>query len=537
MFLKIVRSAQGIDYVYVVEGYRDSSGIIRHKYLFSLGKLEDFLQTPSFQKLARRALGNSTERKIELKSISEGKVVYWGHSLIKKLWDSFEFDRFFNGKRARKRFDIARAVFYMTARHMMLSDSKLGMYESRIDFLGFETVGINHLYRALDVLAERKEEIEEHLFQRRYNLFNSHVDVVFYDVTTVYFESQREDVLRKYGFSKDGKIGSVQIVLGLLIDKEGFPIGYEIFPGNSFDGKTLIPFLEKIKKRFSLNRIILVADRGINSKLNLLKLREMGFGYIVALRLRNASEEILKEVFNQADYKEVTNSEGVFKYKTLRQRFRLRDEEGKLREIEDTVVVSYSDRRAERDRAERQRLIQKAIRLLETPSAIEGLNKRGGKKYIKAEQSSKYFLDEELIERDRAFEGYYAIQSSEENLKAEQILEAYHSLWKIEESFRIMKHTLEIRPVYHWSEQRIKGHLVVCFLSFLFMRMLEEVLSREVSAERIREALRSITFTEFSIEGVQYYLRNKMDRVARELFKGLKVAMPENITEKENFKI
>jgi len=231
MFLKIVRSAQGIDYVYVVEGYRDSSGRIRHRYLFSLGKLEDFLQTPSFQKLARRALGHSTERKIELKSISEGKVVYWGHRLIKKLWDGFEFDRFFNSSKSTKRFDIARAVFYMVARHMILSDSKLGMYHSRWDFLGFEEIGINHLYRALDVLSDRKEEVEDYLFRKRYNLFNSQVDVVFYDVTTIYFESQREDVLRKYGFSKDGKIGSVQIVLGLLIDKEGFPIGYEVFPG------------------------------------------------------------------------------------------------------------------------------------------------------------------------------------------------------------------------------------------------------------------------------------------------------------------
>lgn len=116
------------------------------------------------------------------------------------------------------------------------------MYETRVDFLGFETLGINHLYRALDVLSDRKEEVEKYLFHRRYSLFNSQVDLVFYDVKTIYFESQREDVLRKYGFSKDGKIGSVQIVLGLLIDKEGFPIGYEIFPGNTFDGKTLIPF-------------------------------------------------------------------------------------------------------------------------------------------------------------------------------------------------------------------------------------------------------------------------------------------------------
>jgi transposase len=118
-------------------------------------------------------------------------------------------------------------------------------------------------------------------------------------------------VLRKYGFSKDGKIGSVQIVLGLLIDMEGFPIGYEIFPGNTFDAKTLIPFLEKIKKRFSLNRIIIVADRGINSRLNLLKLRELGFGYIVGLRLKSADGELLKEVFNPEGFVEIQTEAGL----------------------------------------------------------------------------------------------------------------------------------------------------------------------------------------------------------------------------------
>lgn len=538
MFLKVVRSAQNIDYLYVVEGYRDPSGRIRHKYLFSLGKLEDFLSTSSFRKLAKRALGGGDpQRRFELSSISEGRVVYFGHYLIKRLWDRFDFDRFFNLVRAKGRFNIARAVFYEVSRHMMLNDSKVGMYQSRFDFLGFEEIGINHLYRALDVLAERKEEIEEYLFKARYNLFNSRVDVVFYDVTTIYFESQSEDVLRKYGFSKDGKLGSVQIVLGLLIDKEGFPIGYEVFPGNTFDGKTLIPFLERLKKRFSLGKIIIVADRGIHSKINLLKLRELGIGYIVAMKLRNASGLFLKEVFDDSNYKEIDGSGGVFRYKTLKHRFRLRDEQGKLQEIEDTVVISYSEKRAEKDREERQRLIEKALRLLESPSIIDGLNRRGGKRYIKAEKRGKYILDEEAIKKDIAFDGYYAIQSSEENLKPEQILEAYHSLWKVEESFRIMKHTLEIRPVYHWKDRRIRGHLVVCFLSFLFMRMLEEALLNRVSVERIKEALRSITLTEFKIEGTKYYLRNKIDKVARELFRTLKVVTPEHITEAEKFKI
>jgi transposase len=130
------------------------------------------------------------------------------------------------------------------------------------------------------------------------------------------------------------------------------------------------------------------------------------------------------------------------------------------------------------------------------------------------------------------FNGYYAVQSSKQ-LSAKQILSGYHSLWKIEEFFRIMKHTIEVRPVYHWTEKRIKGHLVVSFLSFLFMRGLETVLNKDVSTERIKEALRSITLTGFKINGKEYYLKNKMDKVGKFLFKALKVNEPANVTAKE----
>jgi transposase len=549
MFLKIVRSAQNIDYVYVVEGYRDDTGRIRHKYLFSLGRLDDFLNTESFKKLAKRALIEGKEC-FDFTKISEGRVLNYGHCLIKKLWDKFQFDEFFKKVGKHKQFNLSQAVFYMTARHMISADSKLGMYESREDFLGFESIGINHLYRALDVLAESKEELEEYLFRKRYNLFNNQVDVVFYDVTTIYLissglsprdnashcESQNEDILRKYGFSKDGKIGNVQIVLGLLIDSEGFPIGYEIFPGNTFDGKTLIPFLENLKKRFSLKRIIIVADRGINSKINLLKLKELGYGYIVAVRLKSADSQLHKEVFNPEGYVEIKTEEGIFKYKQIKGSFKVKDVTGETKEIMNSVVISYSDKRAEKDRQEREILINKAIKLLQNPSVIEGLNKRGGKKYIKTEGQNRYILDESLIQRDMEFDGYYAVQSSEQ-LSAEQILSGYHSLWKIEESFRIMKHTIEVRPVYHWTEKRIKGHLVVCFLSFLFMRVLETALNKDVSTERIKEALRSITLTEFNIDGKEYYLKNKMDKVGKSLFKALKVNEPANVIAKEEFRI
>jgi len=159
--------------------------------------------------------------------------------VLKHLWDMYGLDEFFSRFRnKRRKFDISKVVFYMACKHILEPQSKLGMYESYAKYINFFELDLNHLYRALDDLAEIKEDIEEYLFERNRTLFNMTVDVVFYDVTTFYFESKDEDLLRKFGYSKDGKASEVQVVLGLLIDAEGKPIGYDIFSGNIFEGKS-----------------------------------------------------------------------------------------------------------------------------------------------------------------------------------------------------------------------------------------------------------------------------------------------------------
>ncbi|GAB6184114.1 hypothetical protein JCM13991_18550 [Thermodesulfovibrio hydrogeniphilus] len=423
----------------------------------------------------------------------------------------------------------------------MESDSKLGMYESRASYIGQQDLGFNHLYRALDVLADKKEDIEVYLFEQNKNLFNMTVDVVFYDVTTIYFESQNEDVIRKYGFSKDGKINRVQIVLGLLVDKEGRPIGYDLFSGNTFDVKTLKPVLERMKKRFSIDKVIVVADRGINSKLNLLSLRELGYGYIVAMRLKGIGKELLDEVFKDEGYREIIHSDEIFKYKSIPYIHKIKNEDGLVHEIQDTVVISYSSKRAQKDAYDRERLIEKAIKMLEEPTSITAANKRGGKRYITSKDQINWQLDIDRIKEDERFDGYYAIQSSEKWLTAEQVLEAYHNLWKIEESFRIMKSTLQVRPIFHWTERRIRGHFVVCFMSFLLMRTLQQLLKGSgkdnIAADRIRDALRDMVVTEVKIAERDYYIRHKLSEIQKLIMRKLKAKIPENLTAAEDFSI
>ena len=201
-----------------------------------------------------------------------------------------------------------------------------------------------------------------------------------------------------------------------------------------------------------------------------------------------------------------------FKYKLTDYMNTVRDENKKPFNLKEKLLVTYSRERAEKDREDRLRLIDKGLKLLSNPSTINGSLKRGGRKYLKETNKMKWELDRDAISKDEMFDGYYAIEVSRTDMDVEDILSAYHNLWKIEEPFRIMKSTLEVRPVFHWTEKRIKGHFVVCFLSFLLERTLELMLKENninASPERIKEALNLLNIALFEIDRKKYYLKIK----------------------------
>jgi transposase len=170
----------------------------------------------------------------------------------------------------------------MAVSHLLAPSSKLACYNNQDRYFSAGSVGLNDLYRSLDILAGAKETIETKIFDTNANLFNLSVDVVFYDATTFSFSSVIADGLKDYGFSKSGKPGKVQVVMGLLIDCYGRPIGYELFPGNTFDGKTLSAALDSLERRFGIRKVIIVADKGIASKVNLKQITDKGYSYIFA---------------------------------------------------------------------------------------------------------------------------------------------------------------------------------------------------------------------------------------------------------------
>jgi transposase len=543
MFIKITKSGK-YQYVQLVTAYREN-GVVKHKVLLNLGRLDQIQNNPSIQRLAIRLQELSgLKNRVDLTALSEARIVNWGYIVYRKIWEQFGLDSVLARikERGKIQFGLNDACFLMTLQHLLEPRSKLGTYDYQNHYVNFPAVELHHLYRSLDVLCDHKEELEEELFYKNRHLFNMKVDVVFYDVTTFYFQSVKADSLRDFGFSKDGKFNEVQVVLGLLIDCEGRPIGYELFPGNTFDGKTLELALEKLEKRFGLRRVIIVADRGINAKLNLKRIVERGYSYIFAARIKNMKKEITEQILNQEDYQEIKDDdkEEVLRYKVIEYVNEF-TAEGKKYKLPEKLIVTYSSRRAQKDRADRERLIEKAKNLLESKAKIKAENKRGGKKYLKEiDCTGTWILDEEAINRDQQFDGYYGIQTSEKEMDAKDILDAYHNLWRIEESFRIMKSTLEVRPVFHWTEKRIKGHFVICFLAFLLERTLEFKLKKageEVSPEQIREALNSMNFAEVEIENNKFFIKTKGTELSNRILRILHIRPPKNVTSAEELSI
>jgi transposase len=496
-------------------------------------------------------------RRKDISTMTETARVNYGYLAYRTLWRQFGLGSLLTElSRPRKiDYNYAATVFSMVVNHLLTPSSKRSLYEHKDWYAGLnEELALQHLYRALDLLAEHKSELETALFDRHRTLFNMRVDVVFFDVTTFSFESQQADTVREFGFSKDGKMNEVQVVLALLIDKDGRPISFEVFPGNTFEGHTLLSTLDRIKERFQIEQVIIVADKGLNSKLNLKQIKDRGYDYIVSCRLKKLPQQMKAQVLNQCDYhtigiQEVFGREDdeqqphIFKYKVLDYTnvVTYQDEEQhKTRKVHlrEQLICSWSSRRAAKDKADRQRQVEKAQKAI-TENHTSILNHRGYKRYIKqgrhATTDEPLSLDQEKIEAEARFDGYAVIQCSRLDCGAVQVMRAYRQLLKIEESFRVMKSTLRTRPVFVWTPEHVKGHFVMCFLAFALERELEYRLNTrriENSPEQIKAALRTMQCSELEIEDEPYYLRGKYQPLASQIFGVLKLKQPINLMNK-----
>ena len=552
MFLKITR-AKNYEYIKLVEAYREE-GKSKQRVLYNFGRADLIRNDEGFLRIVKQ-LCEIANLPVEhggkenpFADCSEATFYNYGYLAYRKLWRKLGIEGCLEEAEHETKieYSLPETTFLMVLQHLLEPMSKYATCENQERYFHLPEKSLHQMYRALTRLSEQKEEIEANLFEYNYVRTNKSVDVVFYDVTTVHFESVYADELRDFGFSKAGKYNEVQVVLGMIIDSDGLPVGYELFKGNTFEGKTLLKTLEKIKNRFRISRVIIVADRGINQKINLKHIKDAGYGYIMAAKIKGASAKLQEKIFNEEGFSDICDTEGNLRlrYKVMEHENIFKDENKVTHCLLENMIVSYSPKRAKKDEADRARLVAKAERLLENPEQIKSTNKRGGRKYINqtSQNTETYELATAKIEQDARFDGFYAIQTSEKNMSAPEIMDAYHTLWKIEESFKIMKSTLEIRPVYHSKPCQIEGHFVVCFLAFLMERKMEIILknsianddSESASVAKIQKALNSMQLAAVTTKQGEVFIKSKTHPLASKIFSRLKLKMPENISYRDD---
>jgi transposase len=336
-------------------------------------------------------------------------------------------------------------------------------------------VSVYSIYRFMDELnTELKPTIEQITFDYTRELLKNKIGVLFYDMTTLYFEASEEDDYRITGFSKDGKHQQPQIMIGLLVSSHGYPIGYQIFEGNTSETRTLIPVLETFQKKFDIDKPTIVADAALLSQKNIDALQENQYEYILGGRLKNETEAIKAKVIEP----------GV--------------EEGKPRELKSRngrLIVSYSQKRAHNDKKNREKGLKRLEKKVRTGKLTKDhINNRGYNKYLKLFGEIDVTIDYEKYEADSVWDGLKGYVTNT-HLPRKEIIEQYSQLWHVEKAFRISKTDLRIRPIYHRLKNRIEAHICVCFAAYAIYKELERLLKKNriaLSPAKAIEAIKEI---------------------------------------------
>jgi transposase len=337
-------------------------------------------------------------------------------------------------------------------------------------------VDVESIYRYLDKLnSKQKEQIQNISYTHTLQVLNNEISIVFYDVTTLYFETDQEDDLRKTGFSKDGKHQQPQIVLGLLVSAGGYPLAYEMFEGKKFEGHTMLPVIEAFKSKYQLNDLIVIADAGLMSNDNIAELQNKNYQYIIGARIKNETKLIQKKLLSL--HLKNGESAAIVKNETSK------------------IIISYSDARAKKDAANRKRGVEKLEKNISRGKLTkQHINNRGYNKYLRLEGEVTISIDKEKYKTDAKWDGLKGYCTNT-TLTKDQIIEHYNHLWHIEKAFRISKTDLKIRPIYHRLKRRIEAHICIAFCAYKIYKELERQLKlkkAQISPEKAIEIAKTI---------------------------------------------
>lgn len=391
----------------------------------------------------------------------------------------------------------------------------------------FSSVHLDRVYRMMDKVYENREALKNGVCDRTLSLFKERVNVMFFDVTTLYFESFKEDKLRSCGFSKDNKTKETQVVLALMTTHEGLPAGYELFPGKTFEGNTLIRTIDSLSKNYDIQKASLAADRGMFSRKNLLELEKRGIQFVAGARMKSMKKTVKEEILNKAPafskrgrFRKARVWTGEFEWEGLR------------------LIVHYNRERAEKDGKDREKILEKIKGKMKNGRIFlpDLASNRGIKKYLKLKKKkdSHAVLDEEKIKNDRLWDGLSAIVANSKEATAKEILSKYRNLWQIEAAFRLNKHDLRMRPVYHWESRRIKAHILICFIAYglaVFARFHLRRSNLKLSFEKLKTELRhvQVSLVQDVSTGRRFLLPSKINSVQKAVYKAFNKTFPQTV--------
>lgn len=530
-------------YLLVVENER-LNGKVRQRVLYRLGRLDELLASGQLDALVQ-SLGRFSEKYTVLGAHANGESITTrtrivGPPLIfQRLWQECGIDQVLSGVLSDRHFEfsVERAVF-LTVLHRLVapgSDRAAEKWKQDYAITGAEELALHQLYRAMAwlgyplpeveqkgatpfVARTTKDLVEEALFARRRNLFSG-LDLVFFDTTSIYFEGDGGQTIGWYGHSKDHRPDRLQMVVGVVMDQEGNPVCSELWPGNAADVKSLVPIVERLKTRFPVGEVCIVADRGMIGAETIEQIQKRNWKYILGVRMRS-SKEARDEVLGRGGrYQEVyprsadPNDPSPLKVK-------------EVRVDERRYIVCRNEDQAEKDRRDREAIVASL------KDALAGGDKSlvGNKGYRRFLETTgeRFRIDEEKIQDEARYDGKWVLTTNTE-LAAREVALKYKQLWMVEDIFRSMKSLLETRPIYHKCDETIRGHVFCSFLALVLRKELQDRLERKgwhlEWADVIRD-LDRLQEIEMSIDGKGYVVRTETKGTVGKVFQACGVAVP-----------
>jgi transposase len=549
MYLRINRNKKtGKTQLSIVHGYRDENGKSRQKTIKSLGYLhllEKEYEDPisHFREVAKQMTKEYNEKtnSINLKldpleklDINTDNSKNYGTVALSKIYHELGLDRFFSNRQRfiKIKYNLNNAVKLLVFSRILFPNSKKSTYELKHRFFDNTDFTLSNIYDSLTRLYNYKTELITWLYDKVEESYQRDNSVVFYDVTNYYFEIDVndddiyneygeviEEGLRKKGVSKEHRPKPI-VQMGLFMDKNYLPISYELFSGNTPDTSTLRPSIKKARLKYGLGRVVVVADKGLNSGDNIVYLKSGKNGYIFSKSVRNSTEEMKKYVLDKSGYREISKDYKL-KSKLEPREIYYNTVSGRKNKqfVDEKILVVYSEKYKKKARHDREKTIKKAQDLVNNPSRYSQATTYGAAKYVdnltyNTETGeiidTKLSFNYEKLKEDELLDGYYIIVTSEMDWSDERILDAYNELWRIEETFKITKSYLDARPVHVWTKEHIEAHFMICFIGLLIVRLLEKKTNAEIPIQSMLESLKGSNYSlvEKNIHMLTYYDEN-----------------------------